>query len=310
MLRDACYAPSSRCNILGGGPILDDYKLKTEDGWSLADKNTERTTAIFDSPKVFRLRLKGQTPGQSSLAHHDAVMIYAGLPSSELERWKRYKHSRVGSIVGVTGCTTEGHITEGQHWLEHNSLSEVQFLRAHGLSIDTNENRAEGRRILRGLMLNEKAPSRSGQLDIGGRYTEDEKRWLKDNWGNEFHFLRAYGLSKDRAAGRKPVRAFMQDEAEAERKLYPCCVKFLRARRWIDLLPMQPDRITLSPALLPKTLCDYRKNLGCINTHLGTVTNCSCYSQEYHKGDDCRKSSIDTNSHEAQRGGSTQMGKS
>lgn len=112
-------------------------------------------------------------------------------------------------------------------------------MKAHGLSIDTNEDREEGRRILRGLMLREKAPSRSGQLDIGCRYTEDEKRWLKDNWGNEFHFLRAYGLSKDRAAGRKLVRAFMQDEAEAERKLYPCCVKFLRARRWIDLLPMQ-----------------------------------------------------------------------
>lgn len=257
VLRDVCYAPSSFCNILGGEPTMIDYELKIQGGWSLADKDTGGTTAIFDRLNgLFRLRLKGQSSGQSSLANSGAFMIYAGLPSSELERWKHYKRSRVGSIIGKAGYTTESYFMEGQQWLRKNSLSEVQFLRAHGLSIDKDEDRDEGRNILRGLMLGETAPSRGGRSDVGGRYTEGEKRWLKENWGNEFLFLRAYGMSKDREAGRKLVRAFVLDQADGPCKLYPYFVTFIRTRRWIVLFPMQSNRITPSP--LPKTLYDCR----------------------------------------------------
>ena len=52
--------------------------------------------------------------------------------------------------------------------------------------------------------------------------TKDEKKWLKDNYGGEFHFLRQHELSiyeeGDRAEGRSILRAFMQkdgpDDAE------------------------------------------------------------------------------------------------
>lgn len=166
MLRNLCYAPSSLCNILGSEPVSIDWELKIKGGWSLADKNTGKTTAIFDRPKLYRLRFKAQSPSQSSLAHRGVVMINARLPPSELERWEHYKLSQVGSIIGFTGDTKEGHITEGQQWLEKNSSNEVQFLRALGLSIDKDEDRDEGRTILRDLILREKAPSRAGRLDV------------------------------------------------------------------------------------------------------------------------------------------------
>ncbi len=51
------------------------------------------------------------------------------------------------------------------------------------------------------------------------QYTAEEKKWLKDNWGDEFHFLRAYALSiykeEDRDEGRRIVRGFMEDDASS-----------------------------------------------------------------------------------------------
>lgn len=45
-----------------------------------------------------------------------------------------------------------------------------------------------------------------------------EKQWLKENWGGEFKFLRAYGLSihkeEDREEGRLILRAMMEAAGE------------------------------------------------------------------------------------------------
>jgi hypothetical protein len=49
-------------------------------------------------------------------------------------------------------------------------------------------------------------------------YTAAEKQWLKDEWRDEFHFLRAYRLSvykdEDREEGRAIVRAFIREDDE------------------------------------------------------------------------------------------------
>ena len=48
--------------------------------------------------------------------------------------------------------------------------------------------------------------------------SDEEKAWLKQHYGNEFHFLRAYWLSiykeKDREEGRSILRALMQCDQE------------------------------------------------------------------------------------------------
>jgi hypothetical protein len=50
------------------------------------------------------------------------------------------------------------------------------------------------------------------------RYTTAEKQWLKDEWGDEYHFLRAYRLSiykdDDREEGRAIVRAYIREDDE------------------------------------------------------------------------------------------------
>ncbi|KAL8741426.1 MAG: hypothetical protein Q9184_008387, partial [Pyrenodesmia sp. 2 TL-2023] len=48
--------------------------------------------------------------------------------------------------------------------------------------------------------------------------TQEEKQWLKDNYRDEFHFLRMYGLSiykeEDRDEGRRTLRALMEDPGD------------------------------------------------------------------------------------------------
>lgn len=47
-------------------------------------------------------------------------------------------------------------------------------------------------------------------------YTTTEKEWLKQHWGDEFHFLQAYGLNihkeEDREEGRSIARAIILGE--------------------------------------------------------------------------------------------------
>lgn len=59
------------------------------------------------------------------------------------------------------------------------------------------------------------------KTDVGSKsYTEEEKAWLKEHWGDEFRFLRAYGYSiykeDEREEGRALMRAFMEEDGEKE----------------------------------------------------------------------------------------------
>jgi hypothetical protein len=49
-------------------------------------------------------------------------------------------------------------------------------------------------------------------------FTEQEKKWLKDHYGSEYHFLRQHGLKiyedEDREEGRGIVRSIMAEDSE------------------------------------------------------------------------------------------------
>lgn len=51
-------------------------------------------------------------------------------------------------------------------------------------------------------------------------YTAAEKQFIKDNWGDEYHFLRTYAMSihieEDREEGRAIARTLMKREQEEQ----------------------------------------------------------------------------------------------
>ena len=58
----------------------------------------------------------------------------------------------------------------------------------------------------------------SQSQDDAQSLSADERKWLKDNWGGEFHFLRCYSLSiykeEDREEGRLIMRALIKCDDE------------------------------------------------------------------------------------------------
>ena len=49
-------------------------------------------------------------------------------------------------------------------------------------------------------------------------HTPEEKAWLKENWKDEFHFLRAYQLSIYKEEDRREGRAIQGAMMEADRE--------------------------------------------------------------------------------------------
>ena len=68
--------------------------------------------------------------------------------------------------------------------------------------------------------INEQLAARRAAAEAEPPLTEDEKRFLKANFGGEFHFLRQHGLSiykeEDRDEGRTILRALMAQDEEYE----------------------------------------------------------------------------------------------
>ena len=59
-------------------------------------------------------------------------------------------------------------------------------------------------------------PARIEEAAILGRYTVAEQQWMKQHYGGEFKFLRAYGLKicdeEDREEGRQILRSMMAED--------------------------------------------------------------------------------------------------
>ncbi|KAL2260049.1 hypothetical protein VTK26DRAFT_6078 [Humicola hyalothermophila] len=67
-------------------------------------------------------------------------------------------------------------------------------------------------------------------------YTEEEKGWLKREWGGKFKFLTAHGLSiykdKDRNEGRRMARAVIKVDEDGDTRIYSGDRRRLRIPHW------------------------------------------------------------------------------
>jgi len=151
VLRDVCYAPSATCNIFGS-PIMDDYGVMIDygaKGGRLTNSKTGAKAAILDTVVLTRLRLKGQSPKQTSLDKDAVYMIRAEMPEKEQTRWQTYKEQSAGTRHTANDTP---YTAEEKRWLKENWEDEFHFLKAHGLSIYKEEDRAEGQSLVRSMI--------------------------------------------------------------------------------------------------------------------------------------------------------------
>lgn len=151
VLREVLYAPTGRCNILGQ-PILADYGLTTGGkGSGLTDQRTGASAGLIDPVNlVDRLRLVGMSATESCLARNELFII--NVCWSDKER-ARYREARAQTQIDAQAPTTLPPLTEEQRrWLKEHYDSEWNFLQTYGLKLTKEDQRAEGRAILKALM--------------------------------------------------------------------------------------------------------------------------------------------------------------
>ena len=233
LLRDVLFAPSAMCNILGG-PILDDYDVSFGNPGKFTEHKTGRCVGILDRVKLYRLRLRGQTPTQTSLDPSGVYMVHAFWPDKERVSWEECKtlsssstldDDRLDAGGGALPLTTSEKI-----WLKDNYGNEFKFLRAHGLSIYKDDDREEGRSILRGMMMEETDDDHDDshgsensflrELEenpmshvADHHFSGNELDWIKAHYQHSGNFLLSHGLKpfedEDCREGKEIVQGFM-----------------------------------------------------------------------------------------------------
>ncbi|KAL8938401.1 MAG: hypothetical protein Q9216_003918 [Gyalolechia sp. 2 TL-2023] len=237
LLRDVLYAPSALCNILGN-PMSDDYScaiLSAAGPSKITAKDSGACVGLLDYNKLFRLRLRGQSAKQSSLDPESHYFIRANWPASERASWESFQagHRRQGPAASMAAGSGSTHLTHlEKKWLKDNYGSEFKFLRDYGLSIYKDEDRNEGRQILRAQM-EEESEDDNDSLDSFQRdlemdpsshfadhyFSEDELDWIKASFGHSANFLLSYGLKfyddEDCQEGKRIIRALMDNSDRA-----------------------------------------------------------------------------------------------
>ena len=174
ILKDALYIPGSLCNLIGNN-ILHEYSFH------LYDRRTGGRVAILDRPKIWRLRLTGQSATETILDVNGAYCFFTHWPISERDRWQELRSNDLK---------------------EHNDQPSQDFV--------VSSHHRVGRTGLVRASVNVKAG--------GTSYSNAEKEWVKEHYGGEYKFLRDYGFKiyneQDRVDGRRLLQGLMEDEQD------------------------------------------------------------------------------------------------
>ncbi|PPJ52298.1 hypothetical protein CBER1_09258 [Cercospora berteroae] len=215
ILKDVLYTPSGTCNIVGN-PILQDYNLSNDNPayrYMLYDKETGAPAGIFDDAHLSRLRLVGLNATESSLRPDGIYMINAVWSDEERAKWL----SRPKGDAQSQNHSLSSLSDQEKAWLKKHYGNEWKFLASYGLKLTDDEERAEGRAILRGLMEDELAmevdpeedDNESGSeendflADLEAdpashvadyQFPEKELDWVEKNYRHTGNFMRMMGL--------------------------------------------------------------------------------------------------------------------
>jgi hypothetical protein len=230
-LKKVLHVPSVICNIIGQ-PVLEDFNIVTRgiDG-SITSLSDGRPVAYFkaktEAARLFEVRLSGPPVGPkvgpSPFDPSTRYSIRVSWPDSERERFAALRASRQ-LTAGANGPLTPPE----KAWLKKHFESELKFLQLYGLSVYKEEDREEGRTILRTIMANdEDGASNNNECDdfdpethfADHHFSPAELDWINSSYGNSRDFMLCFGLKfyndEDCDEARAIARAMMvEDEVD------------------------------------------------------------------------------------------------
>ena len=160
ILRDVLYTRESPANIIGFSILARYHRCRFEmnsDYSEIIDMGTRSRVAVVDNHVLYHLRLRGQRLGRSSLDHDTAYVIRAMWPEEERQRWQRFKAVKDEPKSPLTNRDSGSDALlplseQEKRFLKKHWKNEFNFLRDQGLKLMNDEDRSEGRQILKCLM--------------------------------------------------------------------------------------------------------------------------------------------------------------
>jgi len=159
-LHNVLHIPTIFCNVIGN-PISKEYGILTggpgtENTSGVIFDKQHRTVAYFDPQAVlFEVKLSdppvGPAVGPSPFVRGAAYYINVRWADSEREKWEASRAANAAESTEVPPLSDEE-----KQWLKKHWDGEFKFLASHGLSIYKDEDREEGRIILRAIMAHDR----------------------------------------------------------------------------------------------------------------------------------------------------------
>jgi hypothetical protein len=223
-----------------GQPIVHDYPVilgpYPDVAGELVDQNNRRVGYFEKGRPLPTLKLgRGLPVGPHVLKKGEHYMLSMRWDDAERARWNAHQAS--------LPTTANGSTEEEKAFLKKNFQSEFHFLRQHGLSIYKEEDREEGRSILRAMSNlasdyedddddekdeedeDEEEDDEDNEQALMGHmtdylFTEPELEFIEERWGNSMNFMYTHGLkfynNEDCDWAKATVRALMADSDEEE----------------------------------------------------------------------------------------------
>lgn len=197
-LRDVLYMPSSTCNILGmPRDIIFKWVSIGEKPSKLIDATTGACVGLLDLVTLFKLRLSGHSPKQTSLDTGGAYLIRASWPQSERQKWEAFQRKIVDSeedrpANALAQSADAPYTSVEEKWLSNHYGNESEFLEAYGYAVHDEQGRADSRRILRAFMEDdEKGWAKLGlRLGHGDSDEDDTEEKLDEDDDDTSAFMR------------------------------------------------------------------------------------------------------------------------
>ncbi|RSM20686.1 hypothetical protein CDV31_000373 [Fusarium ambrosium] len=194
-LKNVLHFPDAVCNSIGS-PIYIDYNIDGGDGMNFANDvqtlrdDGGRPSAYFErGSKVFYILKLGGPPsgarlGPCPLDEGKGYMISLYWPESERMRFEASK------------AQAEAFLSDSERaWLKEHWGNEFKFLAAYELSIYKDEDREEGRAIMRTMMAKEKESRENAHDDshlVDHYFSDDELEEIELQFGNSKRFVEEY----------------------------------------------------------------------------------------------------------------------
>ncbi|RBR11205.1 uncharacterized protein FIESC28_09089 [Fusarium coffeatum] len=224
-LRNVLHISTLICNIIGS-PILDEYTVHTgfddkDTKGTIKDKHS-RSAAYFDPRiKPFQVRLSGPPigprVGPAPFEVSKLYVINVLWADSEREKWEDHRASEALQQAEEVGPLT----TEEKQFLKDHWGNEFKFLMSHGLNINKDDDREEGRVVLRAIMAGSDSDDSDSGLDDPNEYRPevqlaesyfdaDQVKFINKHYGDPLTFMITFGLKFYKADDCQEARSIVE----------------------------------------------------------------------------------------------------